>query len=368
MNRNKKPSNFSKKDNTVSKTSMVFQKSKGQHILINPQILHSIVDKSAIRSTDIVLEIGPGTGNLTHLLLQKAKKVIAIEIDPRMIAELTKRFKYSEFSQKFELLQGDVLTTELPFFDLCVANIPYQISSPLVFKLLAHRPIFRCAVLMFQKEFAMRLVAKPDNDLYCRLSVNVQLLARCDHLMKISKNNFKPPPKVESSIVRIEPRNPAPAINYVEWDGLLRICFMRKNKQIGSIFKNKKVLAVLEKNFNILENLKKKNKENENVMEESKGNNEKDVEVDLIESFKKMANINEKEENEEAPDDEDDEDEVEVEAPKGEKMEEEKQSFKAKMMKILEDNDMNLKRAKKLEVEDFLKLLNIFNSNNIHFK
>lgn len=102
-----KKKNFNKKnDNPVSKTNMVFNKAFGQHILINQQILTNIVDKSAIRSTDIVLEIGPGTGNLTHLLLQKAKKVIAVEIDPRMISELTKRFKYSEYSHKFELLQG----------------------------------------------------------------------------------------------------------------------------------------------------------------------------------------------------------------------------------------------------------------------
>jgi 18S rRNA (adenine1779-N6/adenine1780-N6)-dimethyltransferase len=95
-----------KNENPVSKTNMVFNKAFGQHILVNQQILTNIVEKSAIRSTDIVLEIGPGTGNLTHLLLQKAKKVIAVEIDPRMIAELTKRFKYSEYSHKFELLQG----------------------------------------------------------------------------------------------------------------------------------------------------------------------------------------------------------------------------------------------------------------------
>jgi 18S rRNA (adenine1779-N6/adenine1780-N6)-dimethyltransferase len=68
---------------------------------------------------------------------------------------------------------------------------------------------------MFQKEFAMRLVAQPGSDLYCRLSVNVQLLAKVDHLMKVSKNNFKPPPKVESSVVRIEPKNPVPVIDYL---------------------------------------------------------------------------------------------------------------------------------------------------------
>lgn len=72
----------------------------------------------------------------------------------------------------------------------------FQISSPFVFKLLLHRPIFRCAVLMFQQEFAQRLIAKPGDKLYCRLSANVQLLAKVDHLMKVGKNNFRPPPKV----------------------------------------------------------------------------------------------------------------------------------------------------------------------------
>lgn len=66
-----------------------------------------------------------------------------------------------------------------------------------------------------RKEFAMRCVAKPSSDLYCRLSVNVQLLSRCDHLIKVGKNNFRPPPKVESSVIRIEPKNPAPVLNYI---------------------------------------------------------------------------------------------------------------------------------------------------------
>ncbi len=147
--------------------------------------------------------MGPGTGNLTQLLLQQAKKVIAIELDPRMVAELGKRFRYSEYESKLQIIPGDVLAVKLPFFDICVANIPYQISSPLVFKLLAHRPTFRCAVLMFQKEFADRMVAKPGSEVYCRLSVNLQLMARVDHLMKVGRNNFKPPPKVESAVVRI---------------------------------------------------------------------------------------------------------------------------------------------------------------------
>lgn len=110
--------------------------------------------------------------------------------------------------------------------------------------------MFRCAVLMFQKEFAQRLVAKPGSDLYCRLSVNVQLLSKVDHLIKVGKNNFKPPPKVESSIVRIEPKNPLPDIDFLEWDGLLRICFIRKNKTLQAAFKHKKIQQMLRDNAN----------------------------------------------------------------------------------------------------------------------
>merc|ERR1719228_661779 len=178
-------------------------------------------------------------------------KLIACELDPRMAAELQKRVQGTPDAHKLHLIVGDVLKTELPFFDVCVANVPYQISSPLVFKLLLHRPFFRCAVLMFQREFALRLVAKPGDKLYCRLSINTQLLAKVDHLMKIGKNNFRPPPKVESSVVRIEPKNPPPPINFKEWDGLVRIAFVRKNKTVAANFTSKAVLEMLEKNYRI---------------------------------------------------------------------------------------------------------------------
>lgn len=104
---------------------------------------------------------------------------------------------------------------------------------------------------MFQREFAERLVAKPGDKLYCRLSINTQLLARVDMLMKVGKNNFRPPPKVESNVVRIEPRNPPPPINYQEWDGLTRIAFLRKNKTLSAAFKQTTVITLLEKNYKI---------------------------------------------------------------------------------------------------------------------
>lgn len=140
---------------------IVFNKDFGQHILKNPLIITSMLEKSALRPTDVVLEIGPGTGNMTVKMLDTAKKVIACEIDPRLVAELQKRVQGTAYQSKLQILIGDALKSEFPFFDICIANVPYQISSPLVFKLLLHRPIFRCAVLMFQREFAQRLVAKP---------------------------------------------------------------------------------------------------------------------------------------------------------------------------------------------------------------
>lgn len=279
----------------VAKQGIMFNKDFGQHILKNPMIIQTMVEKAAMRPTDVVLEIGPGTGNMTVKMLEKAKKVIACEVDPRMVAELQKRVQGTPLQSKLQIMIGDVLKTQLPFFDLCVANIPYQISSPLVFKLLLHRPFFRCAVLMFQREFAERLVAKPGDKVYCRLSINTQLLARVDMLMKVGKNNFRPPPKVESNVVRIEPRNPPPPIDYREWDGLTRIAFVRKNKTLAAAFKQSTVLAVLEKNYKIHCSLQNKTLPENfdmkelvmNVLEEAKAEESRARTMD-IDDFKEL--------------------------------------------------------------------------------
>ena len=209
-----------------------------------------MIQKAGLLHTDTVLEIGPGTGNMTVKLLENCKKLIACEMDTRMVSEIQKRVQRTPNQRKLEIIVGDVLKTELPFFNVCVSNLPYQISAPFVFKLLS-RPNFRCAVLMFQKEFAERLVAQPGDKLYCRLSANVQLMARAHLLIAIGKNNFRPPPKVESAVVRIEPRNPQPDIHFKEWDTLLNILFSRKNKTIGAALTKNKVLKNLELNYRV---------------------------------------------------------------------------------------------------------------------
>ncbi|GKT27692.1 putative multi-domain containing protein [Aduncisulcus paluster] len=178
----------------AKKLQIIQAKSHGQHLLNNQSVIDSIITKSEIRPSDTIIEIGPGTGNLTMRLLEKAAKVIAYEVDPRMVVALNKRVRDTPYAKKLQIIQGDFLKAELPRFDLCVANCPYNISSGIVFKLLAHTPIPRHFVLMFQKEFSMRLAAKPDGKLYSRISVNTQLLAKVQHLITVQKSCFTPPP------------------------------------------------------------------------------------------------------------------------------------------------------------------------------
>lgn len=246
----------SSRQNGMGRTLATPNTGIGQHFLKNPAIVDMIIAKAGLKGTDTVLEIGPGTGNMTMKLLEQSKRVIAVEYDPRMVSELSKRVQGTDKATHLQIIHGDFMKVELPFFDACVANVPYQISSPLTFKLLAHRPMFRCAVIMFQEEFALRLSAKPGDNLYCRLSVNTQLLAKVDQLMKVGRNNFRPPPKVESRVVRIEPRNPPPPVNFKEWDGMVRICFSRKNKTLRAVFCTKFVLKMLEDNLRTFLSLK----------------------------------------------------------------------------------------------------------------
>lgn len=246
-----------------------------------------------------------------------------------------------------QVIQGDILKTELPYFDVCVANIPYQISSPITFKLLSHRPFFRCAVIMFQREFAMRLVARPGDPLFCRLSVNTQLLARVDHLLKVGKNNFRPPPKVDSSVVRIEPRNPLPDINFKEWDGLTRLCFGRKNKTLGAIFKQKSVLLLVEKNVKTYQSLQ----------DAVNGSGAMDVQgLGDMTSADMMMDV-----------DTGGDAQGDVEMGGEDDDVAGKNVYKEKVLAVLRQGSFEDKRSSKLTQEDFLKLLALFNDAGVHF-
>ncbi|GAB1735731.1 hypothetical protein NU219Hw_g4292t1 [Hortaea werneckii] len=352
----------------------------GQHILKNPGVAQAIVDKADLKQSDIVLEVGPGTGNLTTRILEKAKKVIAVEQDPRMAAELTKRFQTTPAAKRLELILGDVIKMpELPYFDVCISNTPYQISSPLTFKLLATSPSPRSCVLMFQREFAMRLFAKPGEKLYSRLSVNAQMWARVDHIMKVGKNNFNPPPQVESNVVRISPKTPRPQISYDEWDGLLRIAFVRKNRVLRSAFLGtNSVMEMLEANYRTW------CAQNEVLLEDGPGEDaaptggeEGEMEMDGGMEVEMHDEDNGAADHDIADDDEIPDFFKEMTDKKTKKMLDTSgrkrkgkvaESVRAKVQKVLEvDTELAERRARLCDEGDFLRLLYAFNSEGIHF-
>ncbi|KAI5364259.1 putative ribosomal RNA adenine methyltransferase KsgA/Erm [Septoria linicola] len=340
----------------------------GQHILKNPGVAQKIVDKADVKQSDIVLEVGPGTGNLTTRILEKAKRVIAVEQDPRMAAELTKRFQGTPAAKKLELILGDVIKMEqLPYFDVCISNTPYQISSPLTFKLLATSPSPRSCVLMFQREFAMRLFAKPGDKLYSRLSLNCQMWAKVDHVMKVGKGNFNPPPQVESDVVRLSPKNPRPQVSYDEWDGLLRICFVRKNKVLRSEFLGTtSVMDMLTSNYRTFCS------QNGIELDDGPLDGTEEMDVDAgAEQDEEMDGLMDVDDENDVPDffkeEMDRRAKKTADNPNRKKKGKVAELVRSKVKKVLEDNDLADKRARMCDEGDFLKLLYGFNSENIHF-
>ncbi|KAH6986094.1 dimethyladenosine transferase [Ilyonectria sp. MPI-CAGE-AT-0026] len=348
-----------------------FNTNFGQHILKNPGVSDAIVEKAFLKPTDTVLEVGPGTGNLTVRILERAKKCICVEVDPRMAAEVTKRVQGTPEQRKLEVLLGDVIKTELPAFDVCISNTPYQISSPLVFKLLSLPNPPRTSVLMFQREFALRLTARPGDALYCRLSVNAQFWAKITHIMKVGKNNFRPPPQVESSVVRIEPKigKDRPNVSWDEWDGLLRVCFVRKNKTLrASWLGTKEVLAMVERNYRTWCAMNGVAVDDSLVEDGAEGAEDMDVE-DAAADAEEWGGMD--------VDDEDAPDffkEMQNSAATTTKTKSKRKKTKVaelvreKIRKVLEDvTELADMRSGKCDENDFLRLLFAFNEEGIHF-
>jgi 18S rRNA (adenine1779-N6/adenine1780-N6)-dimethyltransferase len=185
-------------------------KALGQNFLISPNVAQRIVELANLDPDhDVVLEIGPGAGNLTRHLVKHAREVIAIEIDPDL-AEQTK--KACDGHGNLKVLVADILKTDFPPCTKVVANLPYVISSPLTFHLISNRRRWTECILMFQKEFAERLYAPPGNSEYSRLSAGVQYYLTVEKLMSVSRRNFTPQPKVDSLVVRFRQIQPPPKV------------------------------------------------------------------------------------------------------------------------------------------------------------
>lgn len=181
-------------------------KKYGQHFLNDKQILAAIVDALSPTLTDTVVEVGPGRGSLTDLIVERSGRVIGVEIDRALAEQLGK--KYAERSN-VQIVQGDVLETDLHALAgtdfLLIGNVPYYITTPIVFKAL-EPPIPRRSVFLVQREVAERMAATADTEAYGALSVNVAAVANVDHVMNVPAGAFQPPPKVESAVVRLTPR------------------------------------------------------------------------------------------------------------------------------------------------------------------
>ena len=184
-----------------------------------------------IRPGETVLEVGPGLGVLTRFLVERADKVITVELDRRLAAYVQDRF-----GAKVEMLQGDALEVELPSFDRFISNVPYSISSPLIFRLLEHE--FKSAIIMVQKEFADRMVAAPDSDDYSRLTVSVYYRAKCERLEQVPRNKFWPEPEVDSTVLRLTPRPPPFHVHDEQFFfRLVERLFGQRRKKIGTVLK-----------------------------------------------------------------------------------------------------------------------------------
>lgn len=201
-------------------------KRKGQHILLDRNIIKRQIDYAKLSKSDTVLEIGPGLGALTFELAKSAKKVIAIEMDRKFYSHLK-----DKVPENVELIHADAMKIDFPKFNIAVANLPYQISSPVTFKLLQYK--FKRAILMYQKEFAERMVACAGDSGYSRLSVNVYYKAECKILKKVPKSAFKPIPKVDSAIVELIPRPPPFSVKDEKmFHDLVEAMFSQRRKKI----------------------------------------------------------------------------------------------------------------------------------------
>lgn len=175
----------------------------GQNYLIDNLKREKILKYADLSSKDIVLEIGPGIGTLTIPLSLKVLEVVAIEQDPKIASILEERLKKYNIDN-VTVINGDALKIDFPYFNKVVSNLPYQISSPITFKLLKHE--FDLGILMYQKEFAKRMNALPGTKNYSRLSVMLYFKAEVELLDKISPKSFLPPPKIESYVVKLVPK------------------------------------------------------------------------------------------------------------------------------------------------------------------
>ncbi|EPZ37476.1 MULTISPECIES: 16S rRNA (adenine(1518)-N(6)/adenine(1519)-N(6))-dimethyltransferase RsmA [Anoxybacillus] len=225
----------------LAKYGFSFKKSLGQNFLIEPNILHRIVDFAELSERTGVIEIGPGIGALTEQLARRAKKVIAFEIDQRLLPILADTLSpYSNVSVIHQdILKADVqqvISEQLADVEdiMVVANLPYYVTTPIIMKLLTDRLPIRGMVVMLQKEVAERMAAKPGTKDYGSLTIAVQYYTHAETVMNVPRTVFVPKPNVDSAVIRLLKREqPAVAVSNEDFFfTVVRASFGQRRKTI----------------------------------------------------------------------------------------------------------------------------------------
>lgn len=250
----------------INKYKVKANKNLGQNFLINEEVVSQIIDKSNVNKNDLIIEIGPGLGTLTQELLEKAGKVVCIELDNNMVKILQDRFK---LYKNFELINADILKVNLHEIirkeknnneitnAKIVANLPYYITTPIIMKLLEEKLDLDTITVMVQKEVAERLTAIPGEKNTGAITYSVYYYSEANPIIEVDKNSFIPSPEVESEVIQFKIRK-QPPVDIEDVDVMFKVIknvFTQRRKTLLNAMINTKVVESKEKAINILNKL-----------------------------------------------------------------------------------------------------------------
>lgn len=250
----------------MNKFHIKANKSLGQNFLISEEVVQAIVESSQIQKEDLVIEIGPGLGTLTKYLLEKAGKVICIELDKKMVNILEDRFSHNE---NFELFNQDVLKVNLRKLIQkeketrvikkvkIVANLPYYITTPIIMKLLEEELPLESITVMIQKEVADRLIAIPGERETGAITYSVYYYTQSKGILEVPNNSFIPEPEVTSKVIKLDIRKEPPVKieNKELMFRVIKCAFTQRRKTLLNALVNTKVFSSKEEGIQILKDL-----------------------------------------------------------------------------------------------------------------
>ena len=245
----------------LKKYKISADKSLGQNFLVSDEVVEGIVESANINKEDIIIEIGPGLGVLTNLLLEKSDDVIAVELDNRMVEIISDRFKEKT---NLTVIHEDILKVDLKELlnnrkksenskVKVVANLPYYISTPIIMKLLEQNQIIDEIIVMVQKEVGQRLTAKTGTRVAGAITYAVEFYSDATAIINVPKESFVPSPKVESVVIKLKIKSKTQNVNKEMLFKVIKTAFSQRRKTLsnalvnGGIVEKNKLEEVLEK-------------------------------------------------------------------------------------------------------------------------